>query len=77
MVDTNHITQLKAFGEITTTNMVVCPFCFQEDVDAWEYNMSDGDSTVVTCGECEQEFQLECSVSIDYTTKKIEKEDES
>lgn len=65
-----HKKNLEAYGEITDS-AVVCPFCFKEDEDAWEYNLRDGDSTVVICGECEEEFQVVCSISVDYTTRKL------
>jgi uncharacterized Zn-finger protein len=75
MVNTNHITQLKAYGEITTSGLIVCPFCFNEDEDAWEYNLNDGDTTEISCPNCDQKMSVECSISIDFTTKKIEVED--
>ena len=72
MVDTNHITQLEYYREITTDGMIVCPFCFNQDEDAWEYNLNDGDLSKIDCPNCDQKFHVECSVSIKYTTKKIE-----
>ena len=63
--------ELKAYGEIADS-LVVCPHCFQEDEDAWEYNLPDGGSTEVTCGGCERKFHVACSITVDYTTKKIE-----
>lgn len=77
MVNTSHIKQLKVYGEITTDSMVVCPFCFNEDEDAWEYTLSDGDSSVISCPNCDKDFQVECSIRTIYTTKKMEKEDEN
>jgi len=71
----NYKRQLEYTGEILES-CVICPFCFKEDEDAWEYNLRDGDSTVVICGECEQEFQLECSISVNYISKKEHKNEE-
>lgn len=71
---TNHINQLKTYGEITDS-LVVCPYCLQEDEDAWEYNLRDGDRTEVTCGSCDKKFKVVCSISVDYTMRKIEVED--
>lgn len=65
-----HKKNLEAYGEITDS-APICPFCFQEDVDAWEYNLRDGDSTAVSCGECENVFQVECSISVNYTSRKL------
>lgn len=70
MLDSKHKKNLDAYGEITDS-AVVCPFCFTEDEDAWEYNLSNGDSTVVSCGECNQDFQVECSILVDYTSRKL------
>ncbi len=75
MVDTNHITQLKAYGEITTDGMIICPYCFNQDEDAWEYNLNDGDLTEISCPNCDVKHLAECSIRVTYTTKKIEVED--
>jgi hypothetical protein len=42
------------------------------DQDAWEYDMSDGDSTVINCPHCDKKMRVECSVTIMYSTEKVE-----
>jgi hypothetical protein len=62
--------EFKNYGEISD-GVIVCPHCFQVEEDGWEYGLRDGCSTEVRCGGCDQLFRVQCSISVDYTTKKI------
>lgn len=68
--------EFKTYAEISD-GVIVCPHCFQVDEDGWEYNLQDGDRTEVTCGGCDKKFKVVCSISVDYTTRKIGSDDES
>lgn len=51
----------------------VCPHCRHEEEDAWELNLgSDGDSTEITCGNCEKSYGISVNVSRTYNTHKLE-----
>lgn len=73
MAASKYEAEFKTYLEISDS-LAICPYCFQEDEDAWEYNLGDGASTEVTCGGCERKFRVQCSISVDYTTKRIEGE---
>ncbi len=47
----------------------ICPFCGHVVGDAWELELDDEQSTEVECDECEREFTVTASVSVDYSTK--------
>ena len=51
------------------TSQAVCPHCGEIDESCWEYR---GDSGVITCGECEEDFLYEREIIAEYTTAKIE-----
>jgi transcription elongation factor Elf1 len=51
---------------------IICPWCNDQDDDSWEYNMRDGDATVINCQICDQKMRVECSVTVLYSTSKIE-----
>jgi nitrite reductase/ring-hydroxylating ferredoxin subunit len=46
----------------------VCPHCFQEQRDSWEYEMRDGEERTVSCQNCDKEFEISCSISVYYTS---------
>lgn len=64
-----HREELRAYGEITGPN-VVCPLCFHEDQDCWEY-MTDARDIEVECRACKGKFSASMEVQIDYTTRKL------
>ena len=47
---------------------IVCPYCGWENKDSWEF---DEDDAVVTCGECEKEFNVSKDISVTYSTSRI------
>lgn len=53
---------------------IICPWCKDMDQDAWEYNMRDGDATVINCPSCDKKMRVECSISVMYSTYKVEEE---
>ena len=50
-----------------------CPYCGNEQKDTWELFL-DGTADVVnrTCCECERDYEVERTVSVDYTSRPIE-----
>jgi uncharacterized Zn-finger protein len=50
----------------------VCPYCGDILTDAWEMNLRDGESEDVTCGNCDEEFKVTCSIDVTYDTEKKE-----
>lgn len=46
----------------------VCPHCFAESEDAWEWADDSGERE---CGQCERSFFYERVVSVAYTTEKL------
>lgn len=49
------------------TDIVVCPYCGNEDQDVYEY--SEGESK---CPDCGKEFMLSIDTVVHYTTTKID-----
>ena len=54
-------------------NNIMCPYCDWEDNDSWEF---DDDEGIVTCGNCEKEFNVSRDISVSYSTSKIECKDD-
>ncbi len=49
------------------TDEVVCPYCFHEHSDSWEFNdWVEG----YECHECEKPFNVTRNVTINYSTSK-------
>jgi len=54
---------------------ITCPYCKYEHTDSWESGLdNDGDSMEYDCGECEKKFHVSLSVSRDYTSLGLCKE---
>jgi transcription elongation factor Elf1 len=53
------------------TQFITCPYCGHEDENSWEYS---SDSTVVTCGACDKEFDMCRDIEVYYTTSKLNPE---
>ena len=51
------------------TSEIVCPYCGHEHSDSWELNHDSGE---FECYECEKEFHYERSITVDYSTNKID-----
>lgn len=54
------------------TSEPVCPYCGHEVRDAWEFSLSDGESTEYECGSCDQTFDITRHITVDYSTHKKE-----
>jgi len=54
------------------TKDIVCPHCGYAWSDGWELGMSDGEDERIDCRRCEKPMNVECQVSVTYSTKKIE-----
>ena len=52
------------------TRNIICPYCGYEDTDSWEH---EADRDEIECTECDETFKYEREITIDYTTKKINK----
>jgi len=55
------------FNQIRDTTLV-CPHCFKEDDDWWEYRWKDGDIEDIECGYCEKTFEVQLEVQYQLTT---------
>jgi hypothetical protein len=53
----------------------ICPYCGQEDRDAWEIDFDMGDTAESYCGQCGLTYQVTRYVSVDYSTKPTSEED--
>lgn len=61
---------LKQWGDITH-HRIVCPHCFEEMSDSWEYgDGGESDSEQTECGHCGQPFMWERDIQVSYTTRK-------
>jgi transposase-like protein len=49
------------------TDEIVCPYCGNEHTDSWEVKDDDGD---FECHDCEQAFDYERVVTVEYCTSK-------
>ena len=58
------------------SSVIVCPYCYHEFTDSWEYNamLRDGGEDI-ECEHCEKKFSVCMDVSVDYTSHKIEGEE--
>lgn len=54
-------------------NDPVCPHCGHRMQDAWELNLEDGEGQEHECGECFKTYYVERHVSVNYTSKKVER----
>jgi len=55
------------------TQEVVCPWCGHEYADSWEFPNDDDDEH---CNECGNIFSFERIVSVEYVSKRIEREEQ-
>lgn len=54
----------------------ICPFCAHIMRDAWELNLSDEETTTVTCDRCEQRYHVCMSIEYRYTTTRPSESDD-
>lgn len=50
---------------------ITCPHCGYKDSNSCDHELSDGDSEVIECHECEGLFEVVASVSVTYSTEII------
>ena len=53
------------------TREIVCPHCGHKESDSWDFGSGVNDSGEHTCGECDQDFEWDRNVTIDYCTEII------
>jgi DNA-directed RNA polymerase subunit RPC12/RpoP len=64
---------------LETFNMdkIVCPYCFFEESDSWEYNNDlEYGEIEIQCPECSKTFTVNMNVTVKYSTTKIDKENQ-
>ena len=55
------------------TREITCPYCGYVFSDSWEYGPGDLEwDEDIDCGRCEKTFHASKTVSIDYSTRKME-----
>jgi len=54
----------------------VCPHCGREQTAPWELDLDDGQSTETDCPYCEQSFEVLCTVTVRYSTRPVQTEEE-
>ena len=47
---------------------IKCPYCDWEDHDSWEFGEDEG---MLTCGNCEKEFNVVRNIEVTYSTTRI------
>ena len=65
-----HKKNLEVYGEITDST-IVCPHCFLEDDDCFEYRIGDGQEVEIDCGDCLRKFLVSKDIMVDYTSRKL------
>ena len=58
------------------TNNPVCPYCGYEESDAWEWGDGGEGDGEHECGDCEKPYRYVRYVDINYSTEKMENDDE-
>jgi hypothetical protein len=53
------------------TMEITCPWCGHKQSDSWDFNLEDGETTEIEC-DCGHAYKAECSITVDYSTTKIE-----
>lgn len=48
---------------------IKCPYCDWEDEDSWEFGEDEG---TVTCGRCDEEFNVVREIEVTYSSSKID-----
>jgi hypothetical protein len=63
----------EAVFECSFSSKPVCPYCGNEEEDAWEIDFGDGleGDTEHDCGSCGETYFVSRSVSIYYSTQKL------
>lgn len=54
------------------TENIICPYCWYEDINSWEYDLSEKYSNI-ECWNCEKEFLASIELKITYFSKIKEK----
>lgn len=62
--------QLEEDNQISEDGCVVCPYCFYEDYDAFEYNLGDGENRLDYCPNCNKMLIIECRITVTFISSK-------
>ena len=46
-----------------------CPHCGKRQTDLWELHLGDGDDAVINCQHCDQELDVVCTVTVEYSVR--------
>ncbi|MFH2143074.1 MAG: hypothetical protein ABIJ97_11660 [Bacteroidota bacterium] len=62
--------QLKHDYDTDYTDEIICPYCGCKFMDSWKISadMSDGETVITSCQECDKEFNVLVNIDISYTT---------
>lgn len=58
-------------GQTFGTDQPTCPYCGEEQGDAWELRFNANDQTTTECGHCGESYIVEREISVSYTTGKV------
>ena len=57
--------------ELMYNDAPVCPYCRAAQGDSWELGLPDGETDVIECYKCGQQFEVECHVDYTYSSSII------
>jgi len=65
--------KIEKLTDTQNTTNITCPYCGWEDKNSRECGLSDKDSDIVACPNCDKYFRVRCFVSVlrSYSSKKI------
>lgn len=55
------------------TDEIVCPWCGYESTDSNPYGMYQDETDEFCCEGCGKDFKVTCTISVEYSTEKINK----
>lgn len=70
MTESDYKKILEDSGEITDS-IIVCPLCFYEEHDCWEFPLRDGKEIKIQCAECNGEYLASMCIDVEYTSRKL------
>lgn len=71
---------LESDGFISETDSIICPHCFHEEKDDYDYRSSAPfKKREVSCECCEKDFEVDCEIDVifDYMTYKKKEEEQA
>ena len=60
-----------AWHKRSYTRDPICPHCGKEYQDAWELRLDEDDVETLECGTCNEEFEVERVVTVEYSTRPV------